>query len=144
MWSFSIFMKVFRIQGCHHKIDTAKVRTLSKQGGGCLWRMAAVPTSLVGENDIAGREKVITGQKRHCWEKNVLCSKWPNSSRKSIKKIFQKIHLLRRPNLTRGEGGLGGWDNVRTLAVFFYGAPKNLQVFLPDQKFKNHINLKQL
>ena len=63
--------------------------------------MADVPTSLVGENGLAGRKKSLLGEQIHYRE---------------------KIHLLRRPNLTRG-GSLGGWDNVPTLAIFFVMAP---------------------
>ena len=61
-------------KGRHQKKQTAKVRTLSQQGEGGLGRMADVRTSLVGENDIAGRKKSLLGEKSHCWEKNVWCS----------------------------------------------------------------------
>ena len=54
------------------KKKPAKVGTLSEQGGGGgLGQMADVPTSIVGENGIAGRKKSLLGEKSHCWEKNI-------------------------------------------------------------------------
>ena len=38
-------------------------------------------------------------------------------------------NLLRCPKLSRGAGGLRGWDNVRNLAVFFFdGAPNPTKI----------------
>ena len=34
---------------------------------------------------ITGRKKSLLGEKSNCWEKNGLCSQWPNSTRKLIK-----------------------------------------------------------
>ena len=80
--------------------------------------MADVPTSLVGENGIAGRKKVITGRKKSLLgEKCIVLI-----MTQFIQKINKKIHQKNSPTKASEprQGGLGGWDNVRTLAGFFF------------------------
>ena len=59
--------------------------------------MADVPISLIGENGIAGREKVITGRK-----KLLLGEKCIVLTKTQFIQIINKNP--RRPNLTRGGG----------------------------------------
>ena len=63
------------------------------------------------------RKKALLEEKRHCWEKNGLCSQQPNSSRKPITNPPKNSPT--KASQPHQGGGLGGWDNVPTLAVFF-------------------------
>ena len=69
--------------------------------------------------------KLILFDNSFSWAQKIMCLKWSNSSRK----VLQKIHLLRRPNLTRGGGSqrLGQCPNFSRF--LFDGAP-NLVVTL--------------
>ena len=83
---------IFPLRGAITKKQMAKVRTLSQQGGGSR-ADGNFPTSLVGENAIAGRKKVITGRKKSLLgEKCIVLTKT-----QFIQKINKKIPPTNSP-----------------------------------------------
>ena len=82
--------------------------------------MADVPTSLVGENGIAERTKEITGRKKSLLGEKCIMLTMTQLIQKTNKKIRPKNSPTKASQPHEGGGGLGGLDNVRTLAGFIF------------------------
>ena len=81
------------------------VRLLMKENQS-IKRIADVPTSFVGENDIAGKKKSHFGKKKVIAGRKMYCAhNDPIHPENQFNNSALKSHLLRRPNPSRGGGG---------------------------------------